>query len=156
MVGVVPGEDWSCRHSGELGSCAERDGGCDEEDEGAGEVHGEGDEVPRSPDGEELVKSSSKDTLREQLGSRNADGVTGVRVKCHLYQCQTEGQESLLDSFKHNVHTEESKTMGPTRITSSFRLAPDRLDLIKIAQRVGVTFFLKSTYRMIQYGKKRC
>ena len=43
--GPGPGKECRCRDSGKLGGCAEREGGCDGEDEGVGKVHDEGNEV---------------------------------------------------------------------------------------------------------------
>ena len=40
--GSEPSWEWRCRDSGELGGCAECEDSYDGEDEGTGEVHGEG------------------------------------------------------------------------------------------------------------------
>ena len=59
--GIEPVRDCRCRDSGELGGCAEHEGNCDEEEDGAGEGHLEGDEV--------LREVSSEKAVREQLDS---------------------------------------------------------------------------------------
>ena len=68
--GTVGGEH-RCRDSGELGGCPEREGGCDGQDEGAGEVHGDVDQVLWA--GRDLSKDTERE-LRERLDLRHADG----------------------------------------------------------------------------------